>query len=252
MKNIGNRFSLGMLGRSLIFFPLLLLTLGLLPMTRARGQGPPPIMELRGFVDTQGNPIDSVFAYSIRTHNLLAKSGLMPVDTVTANGDTVTVPNGYRLVVQGAMPQDTLHFRAKDDVEDWYSLRKSNGDTTEAYEAGAIKRLDLEVISTGVEHEGDENNFPKGLRLDQNYPNPFNFSTRISYTLERPGGVSLKVYDVLGRTVQTLVEEAEKKAGNYEVSFDASGLGSGVYFYRLNVNRGESEESSVKKMSLVK
>jgi hypothetical protein len=70
--------------------------------------------------------------------------------------------------------------------------------------------------------------------LEQNYPNPFNPSTKIKYQIPVSGFVSLKVYDVLGKEIASLVQEV-KSAGIYEVQFDASELVSGVYFYTLKV-----------------
>ena len=70
--------------------------------------------------------------------------------------------------------------------------------------------------------------FPKAFALDQNYPNPFNPTTVISYQLAVNSLVSLKVYDILGRIVQTLVE-GEQPAGSYQATFDGSHLGSGIY-----------------------
>ena len=72
----------------------------------------------------------------------------------------------------------------------------------------------------------------KKYRLFQNYPNPFNPSTKIEYSIPQRSFVLLKVYDVLGSEVITLVNE-EKSVGSYEVGFDASSLPSGVYFYKL-------------------
>ncbi|RJP61082.1 MAG: T9SS C-terminal target domain-containing protein [Ignavibacteriales bacterium] len=71
--------------------------------------------------------------------------------------------------------------------------------------------------------------------LHQNYPNPFNPSTVISYSLMEKGHVSLKVYDTIGEEVMSLVNE-EKSAGNYDVTFDARNLTSGIYLYKLECN----------------
>ncbi len=70
------------------------------------------------------------------------------------------------------------------------------------------------------------------FNLEQNYPNPFNPSTSIKYAISNKQFVSLKVYDVLGNDVATLVSE-QKPAGIYEIEFDASNLSSGIYYYRL-------------------
>jgi Secretion system C-terminal sorting domain len=81
----------------------------------------------------------------------------------------------------------------------------------------------------------DNPDSPIRASLRQNYPNPFNPSTTIKYELPRASMVSLSVYDILGREVSVLVNES-KNAGVYEVKFDASGLSSGVYFYRLQAS----------------
>jgi hypothetical protein len=78
----------------------------------------------------------------------------------------------------------------------------------------------------------DQNNIPISFNLAQNYPNPFNPSTKINYSIAQFSQVALKIYDVLGTEVATLVNE-EKPAGSYEVNFNASQLSSGIYFYKL-------------------
>lgn len=84
-------------------------------------------------------------------------------------------------------------------------------------------------------------------KLDQNYPNPFNPNTKIKYSIPSQSYVQIKVYDVLGNEIATLVNE-EKLSGSYTVNFDASNIPSGVYFYSLNA--GNFTES--KKMILMK
>ncbi len=90
-------------------------------------------------------------------------------------------------------------------------------------------------------------NSPGSFTLDQNYPNPFNPSTIISYRLSQSSPVSLKVYDLLGRVVATLVSGVQQ-AGAYRIVFDARSLASGLYFYRLQA----SNLTQVKKMILLK
>ncbi|MHB1688059.1 MAG: T9SS type A sorting domain-containing protein [Ignavibacteriaceae bacterium] len=68
--------------------------------------------------------------------------------------------------------------------------------------------------------------------MEQNYPNPFNPATTISYSIPVRNFVTLKVYDLFGKEVATLVNE-EKNAGNYKIEFNGNKLSSGVYFYRI-------------------
>jgi hypothetical protein len=81
----------------------------------------------------------------------------------------------------------------------------------------------------------NENNLLNTYYLFQNYPNPFNPSTRINYNVGEPGLVQLKVYNVLGVEVASLVNEF-KNSGDYSVDFNAVNYSSGVYFYTLSVN----------------
>ena len=81
----------------------------------------------------------------------------------------------------------------------------------------------------------------------QNYPNPFDPSTNINFTLPSPEFVTLKIYDILGKEVTTLVNE-ELNAGNYTKTWNANNLSSGVYFYKLNAGKF----SETKKILLVR
>jgi len=98
---------------------------------------------------------------------------------------------------------------------------------------------------TGIKKSDDLT--PGNYSLQQNYPNPFNPSTTIKYSVPQRAWISLKIYDITGREVQNVVNE-QMNAGNYEVTFNASKLASGVYFYSLRSNNFVS----TKKMLLIK
>jgi len=101
--------------------------------------------------------------------------------------------------------------------------------------SGRIYVDNLRVIKKSAEPVGVPPSAPivaESFRLLPNYPNPFNPSTTIPFQLPKSGWVTLKVYDVLGRTIATLVDEP-REAGYHEVQFDGRQLASGVYFYRL-------------------
>ncbi|MFO7524160.1 MAG: T9SS type A sorting domain-containing protein [Ignavibacteriaceae bacterium] len=88
---------------------------------------------------------------------------------------------------------------------------------------------------------------PVSYSLSQNYPNPFNPVTKLNYSLAHSGKAIIKIYNVLGREIRTLVNE-EKPAGNHTIEFDAAGLASGVYIYRIQ----SGDFVSSKKMLLLK
>lgn len=92
------------------------------------------------------------------------------------------------------------------------------------------------------------NNNAIDFNLAQNYPNPFNLSTRISYTILKSSFITLKIVDVFGREIRTLVNEVQK-ADRYSVEFNANDLSSGIYFYKLQV---ANEFVETKKMILMK
>ncbi len=92
-----------------------------------------------------------------------------------------------------------------------------------------------------------ENNNPENFELFQNYPNPFNPGTKISYKISKTSIVQIKVYDVLGNEISSLINE-EKPAGQYELTFDGADLPSGVYFYQIRAE----DFVQTKKMLLLK
>lgn len=98
---------------------------------------------------------------------------------------------------------------------------------------------DVEEIIVGL---------PENYNLLQNYPNPFNPSTKIEYTLPVEGNVTLKIYNMLGQEVKTLINNELVSAGRHSVTFNAGNLASGIYIYRIQVG----DFSSNKKMILLK
>jgi len=110
------------------------------------------------------------------------------------------------------------------------------------------------ILGTVIQTSGFDKKQPKDFGgnpdkfiLNQNYPNPFNPTTIISYSLKTDARVKLTIYNLVGQSVQVLVDGFQG-TGDYEVNFDASDLPSGIYLYKLQVG----DYSSVKRMTLVK
>ncbi len=160
----------------------------------------------------------------------------------------VSAPNGtwgsaYRMNLTGndvsisASPHACFRFVSNDSCfADWSEYSANN-----VWSAAGCTGSQL----TGINNQG--NVIPKTYSLAQNYPNPFNPSTSIKFNIPQSGNVKLAVYDLLGNVVATLVN-GRIEAGVHEISFDASNIASGVYFYKIEANGF----SDVKKMMLIK
>jgi hypothetical protein len=122
--------------------------------------------------------------------------------------------------------------------------RKSEG-------TAIVSQIWMKEVGVDLNIEQVDGTIPVTYALEQNYPNPFNPSTVIRYAIPQDGIVTLKVYDITGREVVTLVNE-RKTAGTYEVTFDSrssrNALASGIYFYKLV----SGEYSQTKKLVLLK
>jgi hypothetical protein len=124
----------------------------------------------------------------------------------------------------------------------WYYITSNDaGDSIAIYLVRAYVSLVTGIVKQDIELA------PTIYSLSQNYPNPFNPSTTIEFQVAKDGFVSLKVYDILGNEVKTLVSESMNK-GRYNAVFDASGLSSGIYFYKLQTDG----YTAVKKLMLLK
>jgi hypothetical protein len=191
--------------------------------------------------------------------------------TITTGADGAS--SVYAVDVDGDGDIDVLSASWEDDKIAWY---ENDGNenftphtiTTSADAAGSVYAVDvdgdgdMDVLSASRDDNKitwyenllivgiDDNNFldvPVQFRLYNNYPNPFNPTTTISFSIPELSLVTLKVYDVLGNEIITLVNE-EKPTGSYEVEFDAKELVSGIYFYKLQTG----DYTNTKKMILFK
>ncbi len=148
--------------------------------------------------------------------------------SITSDGtDNAAFFNGMKEVLltwHDADPVDSLETARSIEIESFQGNKNPFiHDTT------LVRRAFFNGIA--ISNEPDIN-FPNKITLNQNYPNPFNPSTVISYRLSNPGFVSLKVLDITGREIAVLVQSV-KSQGEHKVTFDASGLSSGVYIYQL-------------------
>ncbi|MBM2841336.1 MAG: hypothetical protein HW412_1864, partial [Bacteroidetes bacterium] len=157
------------------------------------------------------NPISGL-SFLSGTNSAWTNAGAVPYRT-TNNGTSWTAQTVYPI-------SGTLNHSSFADTSNGWAVT-SNGEVLHYRPAG----------STGVLPSQD-GTIPTEYALGQNYPNPFNPSTKIQFAVKTREIVSLKVYDVIGREVATLVNE-EKKPGSHTATFNASTLASGVYFYRL-------------------
>jgi hypothetical protein len=143
----------------------------------------------------------------------------------------------------GAITEDTLIYDANFAISS-FGIDQYNELYICDFTGGTIRRFARSPLS-GI---GEiRMNIPESPSLRQNFPNPFNPTTKVSFVISHSSFVTLKVYDVLGREVATLVN-GKKEAGRHEVEFDGSNLQSGVYFYRLQAE----QYSSTKKFILLK
>ena len=160
-------------------------------------------------------------------------------------GDPLFMTNvSYQLTCENLTKSPAVDAGHPDSVDT--SIDTYAGRGTEradmGYYGGALTDISTAIL------DNDPDNFPTEYSLQNNYPNPFNPTTTISYVLPKSSAVELSVYSLTGQKIQTLVNQ-EQAAGSYALTFDASNLASGVYFYRLNV---VGEFSQVNKMILLK
>jgi len=151
------------------------------------------------------------------------------IDTAVANYPPGTSEVTFHFYTHSVIGQGTMTIKA---------IKVSNPSENYTLTFGAkLNPVGIKQISSIVQE----------FKLNQNYPNPFNPSTKIGFSVPKTDYVDLRVYDILGREVKTLLSE-QLNTGEYEIEFDAKNLASGMYYYRLQ----SGDNVSVKKMTLVK
>jgi len=169
---------------------------------------------------------------------------------IKLNWETATETNNMGFEIQR---KNTNEFQKIGYVEGKInSTEKQKYDFTDANAVNGkniyrLKQIDLDGTSSYSKIIEIDLTAPFNFALEQNYPNPFNPATTIGFTIPTTSNVSLKIFNVLGKEVTTLVNET-KSAGNYSVRFNATGLSSGIYFYKLTTDNF----TATKKFTLLK
>ena len=177
-------------------------------------------------ITNKNNPIKVQYAMTETT-----KQDTLSANDIVFISDSAGKALSWRVMFTGG---DTSHI-------------PNGGDTLYLYTQKGLSFYDTLNIFGLISDVKIINQIPLTFKLEQNYPNPFNPSTIIQYNLPKTSKVSLKIYDILGRVVGTLVNGTQN-AGKYSIEFNASRYASGVYFYRLQAG----DNVSIKKMVLLK
>jgi hypothetical protein len=169
-------------------------------------------------------------------------------------GKCIYIDSGYifgkNRLIKGVLIYDDSYYYY------YYWLAEGIGLVRDQFDDGTVSllnyaKIDGKIYGTLVSAEDENSSLPTEFSLNQNFPNPFNPTTNIQYAIGSRQFVSLKVYDILGNEITTLVNE-EKPSGNYEVEFNPASWilnpASGIYFYQLRA--GDYIET--KKMILLK
>ena len=189
---------------------------------------------------------DSLDLVSLTIHSVVKKISYLTYNTNLQN-IAITKDDKYAIAV-GAFEKLVISL-ANDSVIQTFSAGgtnvavNSNGSkffVTDSYNGNVrvYKELSTDVVKE------KQKQIPKIFHVSQNYPNPFNPVTTINYSISKTSLVTIKVYDISGKEIETLVNE-QKMPGNYRIKFDAAKLSSGVYFYKMQAGNFVSTKKLV-------
>ncbi len=190
---------------------------------------------LKGFYAFKPNGGDKLYitVTILDSSDFFIGSGEIEVDATSENYTAFEIPITY--------------FSENTAVSCYIAMGVNGPNTNQDYHEGTQMFIDDLELSMDVSSGVKDNTIINSFELKQNFPNPFNPSTIISYSVPQNAFVTLKVYNILGNEVSTLVNE-QKAAGNYNVTFNASPLSTGIYFYTLQ----SGSFTATKKLILMK
>lgn len=166
-------------------------------------------------------------------------------------GDFRSIPEEWILVLIDNETGEEIDLKEQLSYEFNHStrakIRRNYDPLSPSYQIRGKARTLNSRFTLKVSTEQIERDVPEQIFLSQNYPNPFNPNTTIEFGLDETANVVLEIYDVIGRKVQTIINE-QRNPGRYQARFDARALASGVYFYRLQANG----EVFIKRMTFIK
>jgi hypothetical protein len=224
------------------------------------GSGGKPLIEMQSNTYTV-----TKYYWAFRQYSKFISSGwkriTADVDTSILRVSAFTNPSGNKMtmvVLNMKSQSQSMSFDIQDfSVDSGMVIRTSeteSGDTIRtnydgksAIDFPARSITTLSFSGTLITSVDSKSIMPDAYSLSQNYPNPFNPSTAIDYSLAKVSFIQLRIFDVLGREVKTIIHKKES-AGKHTVYFDASDMNSGIYFYRITAD--DFVES--KKMILIK
>ena len=200
---------------------------------------------LRFYFRTDGSQV--LDGWYIDNVKLSVYSGIIPVELVSFTSSIVNNSVNLNWITATELNNSGFEVQKSLDNSNWNKIGfvSGNGTSTEVHNYSFVDANPVTGISyyrlKQIDFDGsyEYSNIAEvvygaiaAYSLEQNYPNPFNPTTKINYSIKEKGNVELKIFDLLGSEIATLVNE-EKTPGNYEVFFDASKLSSGVYLYTI-------------------
>jgi hypothetical protein len=204
-------------------------------------------------LDRQNNSIsfgDSI-ASAVQFNVSVGDSAAEPYEFDTPVTLTLAIPNDLPEAIANSKSDFVLAFSDSTGATDTTGIQTIEVDTANSIVTAKVEHFSTISMTTDDETSteiGDQpDTKPTAYKLYENYPNPFNPSTTIKYDLKEANHVTLTVYNMLGQKVATLVDK-QQQSGQHQVRFDATGMSSGIYFYRINAG----DYSATHKMTLVK